>query len=176
MLFVFATTLLWQHGQALDGRKMDVLTALEATTLATLVRESESAWGYPLILTLHTIGLAMLVGTSAALDLRLLGVARGLPLRPLQAVFPLMWAGLVVNAATGVLLFAADATVKGAQPVFWVKLGCIALGVGAAVRIRAVVFAHADRAGVPAAARLLAVWSLAAWTGAIVAGRLMAYL
>jgi hypothetical protein len=44
------------------------------------------------------------------------------------------------------------------------------------VRIRAVVFAHADRAGVPAAARLLAVWSLAAWTGAIVAGRLMAYL
>src|SRR5688572_2935656 len=45
---------------------------------------AESIWAYPIILTLHTVGFGVLVGTSAFLDLRLLGVGAGVPLAPLE--------------------------------------------------------------------------------------------
>ena len=59
---------------------MEILTSLEHSGVATWIRESPSIWGYPTILTLHTVGLAVLVGANWALDLRLLGVARQIPL------------------------------------------------------------------------------------------------
>lgn len=164
---------------------VDWLKAIESTALATWVRESTSLWVYPLILTLHTVGLAMLVGTSAFIDARLMGWSR-LPLRPLGHMFGLVWGGLALNAASGTLLFMADASAKGVQATFWAKLACIATGVVLARRIQTTVFgprlddsappADADTEPAPPGARGLAALSLAAWLGAIVAGRLMAYL
>ena len=87
----------------------EYLTALEQTGLATWVRESNSLWAYPTVLTLHTVGLGVLVGANWALDFRLLGVAPRVPLAPLRRLFPLMWFGFWINAVTGVLLLMADA-------------------------------------------------------------------
>jgi hypothetical protein len=153
------------------------LTALQETRLALWVSGSASLLGYPAILTLHTIGLALLVGGAVAVDLRLLGVARAAPLDALPPLFRIMWAGLALNTVTGVLLFIADAVRKASQPVFAIKLLCIAAAVGVLVRIRAMVLhPRAAVTGVPARARALAVASLVLWAGAIGAGRLMAYL
>lgn len=148
---------------------------MEASGLATWVRESPSLWAYPTILTLHSIGLGIVVGGSVIVDLWLLGRARGLQPSDLSRLFPVIGWAFAVNALTGVLLFAADATRKGTQPIFIVKLGCIALALVVTLRSRTLLTAAgagADDSG----RKRLAVASLALWFGAIAAGRLMAYL
>ncbi len=97
---------------------MELLATLEASGFGTWLRESGSIWAYPAVLTLHTMGLGVLVGASTVLALRLLGCAPRIPLEPLQALFPIMWFGFWVNAITGVALFVADATTKGTTTVF----------------------------------------------------------
>jgi hypothetical protein len=158
---------------------MEVLGRLEASGFATWVRESGSLWAYPLILTLHTIGLSFLVGGKAVLDLRLLGFGRGISLGALGALFSMIWIGFLVNAASGAALFAADATVKARQGVFWLKLALIGLGVVNIRSTRAFLRREAvslEAGIVPPRGRMLAVASLAIWAAAITAGRLMAYL
>ena len=60
---------------------MDLLAAIENTGLGTWVRESTSIWAYPTIIFMHSVGLTIIVGLNAAIDLRLLGVAPRLPLK-----------------------------------------------------------------------------------------------
>ncbi len=81
---------------------------LENTAIGVWTRESPSIWAYPTVLTLHTIGLGMLVGANAIIDLRLLGFAPRLPLPSLSPLYRFMWAGLAIHAITGALLFAAN--------------------------------------------------------------------
>lgn len=153
---------------------------MEASGLGTWVRESPSIWAYPTILTLHSIGLGVVVGASVIIDLQLLGRARSLKATDLSGLFPVIWWGFVVNFLTGVLLFVADATRKAAQPVFYVKLACIAVALLVMLRSRTLIREGAgsgplhDRAMAPH--KTLAVLSLVLWLGAITAGRLMAYL
>src|SRR4030095_12116750 len=91
--------------------------------------ESNSIWAYPTMLTLHTIGLALLVGASAALDLRVLGWGDALALADLRPLFRWMWIGFWINALSGVGLLAADAPARAAAPMFLIKLGLVAIGV-----------------------------------------------
>lgn len=155
----------------------DGLLWLESTGLSTWVRESGSLWAYPMILATHTFGMSLLVGASAAVDLRLLGVAPQVPLRPLAELFRIVWLGAVLSGLSGLLLFAADATTKGATTVFFVKLSCIAGAVLVARRIqRALSGPGAESGEVAPGLALLAVTSLVLWGGAITAGRFMAYL
>jgi hypothetical protein len=149
---------------------------LEASALATWARQSPSIWAYPTILTLHTVGLGIVVGASAVVDLRLLGFAPRLRLGTLASLFTLLAWGFVLNAASGFILFIADATTKSVQPIFYVKLGLIVLALWATVLLRRTV--RADERGVgsiSARDRWLAGFSLLLWAGAITAGRLMAY-
>jgi hypothetical protein len=158
---------------------MELLGRVEASAFATWVRESGSLWGYPLILTLHTIGLSFLVGGKAVVDLRMLGFGRGISPAALGPLFSMMWIGFVVNAASGAALFAADATSKARQGVFWIKLMFIALGVVNIRSTRAFLTREGpslDAAVMPPRGRVLALASLAIWAAAITAGRLMAYL
>jgi hypothetical protein len=157
---------------------MGVLEAIEASGISTWVRESRSLFAYPMVLTLHTLGLSIIVGTSAVVDLRLLGVAAHVPLKPLKTLFPVMWIGFGVNAFSGVLLLARSATTVGISGVFWTKMVLIALSMWVLVRIKRKVFDgdSIDAGPIPNDARLLAFASILLWAAAITAGRLMAYI
>ena len=155
---------------------MELLTVLEDSAFSTWLRESTSLWAYPTILTLHTVGLAVLVGLNATVDLRVLGWARAIPIERLEAFFPAMWIGFWVNAVTGAMLFATVATTKGTATVFLIKLGLVAVGVTALLGLRRSMFREAAAPMITRAARSWAVASLAVWVAAIVTGRLMAYL
>lgn len=157
-------------------RAMNWLATLENTGLATWLRESGSIWAYPIVLTLHTAGMGVLVGANWALDLRLLGVAPSVPLAPLERLFSAMWAGFWVNAVTGVLLFMADATTKGSTSLFIVKLVIVAAAVAVAGLTRRYVYRPAPVHVVPMPAQVLAGLSIVLWLAAITAGRLMAYV
>ena len=156
---------------------MQFLTSIENTAFASWVRESSSLWAYPMILFLHTVGLGFLVGLNAAIDLRILGFARRMPLAPMVKFYRVMWIAFWINALSGTALLAADATTKLMNPVFYFKLGFIALAVINMILIRRRVFGNLslDLSPVAGGAKLLAVTSLIFWTGAITAGRLMAY-
>ncbi len=147
-----------------------VLVPLEQSGVAIWIRESGVLYGYPLILFLHTLGLSVLVGLNSAIDLRLLGVGSSIPLPSLEKTFLLMWAGLALNAATGSLLFMADATRHASNPAFYVKLVFVGLAVVTLVRIRSQVFRERGHG------KLLAAASLTCWFVALAAGRLMAYI
>ena len=161
-----------------NGRTSLFLLWLSSTSLARWINESETIFGYSGILFLHTLGLAVAVGASVVVNLRILGAAPRISVGALLPVFRFMWLGFVVNVLSGALLFAADAPRKAANPLFEFKLALIAVGVAVmALMERRLLQAQS---GAPLAApqtRLsrLAIASLVIWTAAIVAGRLVAY-
>jgi hypothetical protein len=156
---------------------MSILTSLEQSAFCAWVRESGSLFAYPGILFMHTLGLAMLVGPNAAIDLRILGVGPQLSLGPMKSLLRMMWVGFWINAVTGSILLVSDASTKLANPAFAVKMVLIALAVTDIFLLKRFVFGtgapEPQRAS--SLGKILAVVSLLLWTGAITAGRLMAY-
>jgi hypothetical protein len=153
----------------------DLLASLEASAFSTWLRESPSVWAYPTVLTLHTLGLGVLVGANWMVDLRVLGVARAVPIGILSRAFPIMWAGFWLNAISGVLLLVADPT-KGLIPIFLWKLGVIAVGVAFILLLKRKVYGRGvemDNASV--GVKTMAALSLVIWIAAIATGRWMAY-
>jgi hypothetical protein len=154
-----------------------ILGGIESSAVSTWLRESPSLHAFPLMLSLHAIGMGLAAGINAAIALRILGVARGVPLREMQPFLRVMWAGLWMNAASGVALLIAYPTKALTNPDFYLKMTFIAL---ALVIVRALdrrVF-HAGSAADASLTRMvrrLAMASLTCWSGAIIAGRLLAY-
>lgn len=156
---------------------VELLEAIQNTAFPTFIRESPSLMAYTLALSLHAMGLAVVVGLSTVVALRILGVAPTIPLAPLERLFPVMYVGFWVNALSGLALLFANLTGMLANPLFYVKLVLIAGGVLVMRLLRRNVFTARLAAGdgLPAAARKLAFASLACWAFALVAGRLTAY-
>ena len=142
------------------------------------MRESPSVWAFPTVLTLHTAGLAILVGASWLLDLRLLGItSRNTPLSNFNWVFPTIIIGLIVNLLTGVLLFIKNATTWGVAVPFFVKMLLVVISVVLLLPIRKYTLAgNGGNVKVGGSVRLLAIASILAWTAAVTAGRMLAYL
>jgi hypothetical protein len=149
---------------------------LQNSAFSAWVVGSDSIWAYPMILTMHTVGLGIVVGAAAVVDMRLLGIGPGIPLEEMRRVFPIFWLGFYINLVSGLMLFVSEAADKAAQPVFLVKLLLVAIGVVVTARIRRVAFGAGPVAAPAVRARTLAKLSLAVWAGTIVTGRLMAYL
>jgi len=155
----------------------EFLEAIENLGLSTWVRESPSKLAYPTVLFLHVIGMGVVAGISSMISLRLLGVSPKTPLKPLERLYPLMWWGFWVNAATGTALLMASASKRMLDPVFYIKMVFIFAGVALLQRTRNKVFRGLDQDGpLPENARALAWASLICWFGAITAGRLLAYI
>ena len=143
----------------------DFFLWLEVSALATWVREAPSIWAYATVLTLHTFGMGVLVGASAVLSLRLLGVGGAMPLAPMRLLFRVVWVGFWINLATGTLLFMADATTRGTQLLFIVKLMFVAVGVASVVQIeRRLYSANTEPVAVSGTVRGLAFLSLVLFT------------
>src|ERR1700680_1316504 len=153
------------------------LQAIEGTGFSTWLRESESPFPFYFVLLFHTFGLALLVGANAVVDLRLLGVARAIPLAPLKRLFRIMCIGFAMNAVTGILLVFAYPTKSLTNPDFYMKLALIGLSVWIMQRLSSQVVeaSSLSEADMMARGATLAKWSLILWFGAITAGRLLAY-
>lgn len=151
-----------------------VLAAVEASGLATALRFSR--WGYAAVNTAHVLGVALLVGSAVPLALRLLGLWRGVPLAGVAAILsPMAAAGLTLAILTGLLLFATRATEYGDMPLLWLKLALIAIGAVSAMAAHLAWGWRLERAP-PARRAPTGGISLAAWLGALTAGRLIAFV
>ena len=158
---------------------MEWLGTIEGSAFSTWLRESGSIWAYPTVLTLHTVGLGILVGAHWVLALRFLGAGAEVPPSAFERLFRYMWAGFSINLASGTMLLAADAATKASQRVFWVKMAFVLAGVVLVWVTRRSIYPRGhqlDTTGIPSHGRRLAVAAFVVWIGAITAGRLMAYL
>jgi hypothetical protein len=154
-----------------------MLEQLETSGLAIWV--AESLYGYPIVLGLHAIGLAIVVGLLIFVDLRLLNFLGDIRLSALLGPMKLAWFGFAVNALSGFALFSSQATYIIYSPPFLIKIGLVVLGAIIAFYIQrqATKNVAAWEAGsVPSSIKAAASISLLCWMGAIIAGRLIAYL
>jgi len=156
----------------------EMLTWLEGTTIATFVRESSSLLAYTTVLSLHAMGLAIVVGINTAISLRLLGFAPGIPVAPLIKLFPLMYLGFTINAISGVGLFMARANEMIGNSMFIAKIVLVLLGVVSIELLRTNVFSHGvvlESGSLPPRTKLFATLSIVCWALAIISGRLTSY-
>jgi hypothetical protein len=164
-------------GERRRSKMMGVLASLENSAFSMWLLGSDSVWAFPTVLTVHTLGVMLLAGASTAVGLRLLGVAREIPLDSLRPLFTVIWTGFGVNLVTGVMLFVADATRKATMPLFYFKLLVVAGGVASVwLARREVSMGGGTGPAVSARGRSLAIVSIVCWTAAMAAGRLLAYV
>lgn len=149
---------------------MGFLTWFEEGALGVFVRES--LWGYPITLSSHAVGMAIVVGVVVAINMRLLGFAKGISIASFDRVFLAGWVGFFINLISGLVLFAGSATEYIFQGAFQLKIGGILVG---GILLKVVM--NAVREGKDEMlVKGLSVACLASWGLAIVMGRLMAYL
>jgi hypothetical protein len=157
---------------------VEALEALERNALSVWIREFPSVFGFPTILFLHTLGLAMVAGVSIAIDLWILRGATTAATLRIGGLARTMWLGFGINAVSGVALLLAYPAKALTNWVFYLKMALVLLGVYMAARINRELTAG-DGAGPLAVAafdaRRWAAASLLIWAAAIVTGRLLAY-
>ncbi len=154
---------------------MQLLTAEQNSAFAYWLSQS----AYPIVITLHSIGMALLVGLLTLISLRVLGVAAGIPIRSLRRFMGWVWLGFWINAASGTLLFLISPVKFLHSGLFIFKLSFITAGLvtGAFMSSAALV---GDEYGVantpsPGWVKFLAGLTMLWWLCAIISGRLLAY-
>ena len=142
-----------------------------------LVAMRSSAWLFPMIASVHLLGLAMLGGAVLVVDLRLLGL--GLTRQPVavigRAAEPWLLASLLVMLPTGLLLFMCFATKYYYLTAFWVKAGCVLLALTLTFTVRRRVVLAGDARSSALARRLVAAASLSLWATVALAGRVIGF-
>jgi hypothetical protein len=157
---------------------MQLMMWVEQLSYSTWIRESNSLWAFPMFLFAHTLGMSIVAGGAAMISMALLGLWPNTSLRPLDRLYPYMMVGFALNAFTGLSIFMKDATVYSRNLDLYLKLLFIAVGMILLFRIRRTVLRapDVDNRPLPPAARILAWATLFCWLGAIVTGRLIAYV
>jgi uncharacterized protein YneF (UPF0154 family) len=156
----------------------DFLVFLENMAFSRWVKDAPTIWAFPTILIVHTLGMSIVAGVSAMLSFIMLGFWPAVPMKPLARVFPLLWFGFGINAVSGTMMLVADATTKLTTPDFYIKMAFVIIGFFVLLRMRRQIFddPQLDQAPLSGNAKVLAWASLACWFGAIISGRLLAYV
>jgi len=146
----------------------------EASGIQTFMN---TAWGWPVIESLHFTALAILLGTVGLFDLRLLGVARGISMVALHRFVPFGVGAIVANALTGAMFLVSAPDQYVYNPAFQLKVACMLVAL-----LNVIVFYSkpvqtmktlGPEADAPRAIKLIAAISLVSWCGVIVFGRLI---
>jgi hypothetical protein len=154
-----------------------VLEFLKVSPIGAFVRDT--TWAFPTLQSLHFIGMTMLVGVVGAIDLRVLGVARGLPIHPLHRLLPVAFIGFAINLTTGFFFFCHDPYVYAFNASFRLKMLLIVVAGLNALWFQLGVFIDVDKwgPGIEASrlAKVISALSIIIWFGVIMAGRFIAF-
>lgn len=140
---------------------------VEASALGGAIRRS--VWLYPTINVLHVLGVMALFAAVAAMDIRILRDGPAAARATVDRIRPWAAAALVLQIATGFLLYVPEATHIGGNPVLQIKLGAIAVALINVIVLEYALRNHAQ------AARSAALASLVLWLAVAALGRLIAY-
>ncbi len=141
---------------------------------------ADSIWAYPIVLATHAVGMSIVVGTIIIIDLRVLGYASQVRLTSFNNVLIATWFGAILNFLSGVALFTVDPEHFLYHPIFWTKIGLVIAGLLFVYLLLRELKASgqdtSERIESSRKAKTIASLSMLLWLGAIVAGRLIAYV
>lgn len=150
---------------------------LRGITVTTAFMHSK--WGWPMAQIIHFVGLSLLIGTIFMFDLRMLGMAKGIPIAALHKLVPWGVSGFAMNVITGFMFLTATPDQYVYNSAFQWKMIFMALAGLNILIFYLFTFGKAKLAGAgggaPAMAKLAAAASLVLWTGIIVFGRMIAF-
>lgn len=159
----------------LTGGLFAILAAVERLPAVGALKAS--FYAYPLVNALHILSIGMLVGAVTLMDLRILGLARGVEREPfLRVMRAAVAVAFPVAVLTGLALFSVRAGEYAQNPAFQAKLALLALAGLNFLAFRRIAAPAAAGAPYPAAAKALAALSLALWPAILVAGRFIGFL
>jgi hypothetical protein len=146
---------------------------IEESGLSMWVRDNPF-WA---ILSIHALGMALLVGASTIIDLRILGVAKNLPIAPLKRLYGVIWFGFWIQVISGALLLIGYPTKSFTNLDFYLKLVLIAFGMVATIKLKTRIFTdpNMSESDMMIRGKALAIWSLVFWLGAVTSARMLAY-
>ena len=153
-----------------------VQTFARATSVAAMMK---TAWGWPIAESVHFIGLCMLVGAIFLFDLRLLGVARRIPIGALHKLVPWGVLGFALTVGSGSLFVMTEPDQYVYNPAFHLKvLFMVTAGLNASAfyitSYRAATSPGAPD-DAPRIAKIIAIASITLWLGVIISGRLLTF-
>jgi hypothetical protein len=155
-----------------------VLAGLENSQFSTWIRTE--LWGWPLALTLHEFGTALVLGFIFIICLRLFGIFETIPYSSLNRLFPVIWAAVALQVLTGLALWMAKPTRYVADVAFLLKVLFVIIGIVLTSYLSGFVKREAgswEQGGaVSAPAFKFVAPSVLVWCIVLVAGRLTAYL
>ena len=139
-----------------------------------------ASWLWPACESLHFVGLCMLIGGAGLLDLRLMGMFRGLAIRHIKAMMPWAIGGFLINAVTGALFLIMQPHLYVSSAVWWSKVAFIIVAAANALffetRLALPALAIDPDADTPRAMKLVGACSLLSWFAVLYCGRMLPYL
>jgi uncharacterized protein DUF6644 len=158
---------------------LNICTWVEGTPIGLFVRES--LWGFPTLVAIHIMGLAVSAGMVVWFDLRLLGWSmRGSPVSVVyRQLMPWAFGGFFVMFVTGSMLLTGAAVAAYGNLYFRVKVSALVLA-----GVNALVYHTVTERSIkdwneatlpPLPVRLAGLISVVLWTTVILAGRMMSY-
>jgi len=139
--------------------------------MAEFIKQS---WVFPVVQSIHLIGLTMLVGSIGLVDLRLLGIGRRQPIADFASdLAPWINGGLLTVLVTGPVMFGSDFARYMNNPAFLLKMGLLAVALAGQFTLHRRVVREV---GTSSASRqkMAAVLSLIVWSSIVLAGRAIA--
>jgi hypothetical protein len=150
------------------------------STSLSLALEGQAPWLWPFCETLHFVGLALLLGIAGYFDLRLLGFSRRVPIAVVKDFMPWAMVGFGLCLVSGLVFLISEPAPYLVSPVWWPKVACLVLAGANAVLFETVFAKGINRiaagAPTPFAYKVIALTSLASWTGVLVFGRLLGFV
>lgn len=137
-----------------------------------------TAWGWPSIESVHFLGLTLLYGSIVVWDLRLLGLAKSVPIAAFHRLVPFAVLGFAINIASGSMFLMTEADQYVYNPAFHMKLLFLGLAGLNVLIFYATVFRRVDAQGpgtAPLSFKVSGAVSLVCWTGVIICGRLITF-
>ena len=155
-----------------------MLESLGSSQISALIRTE--LWGWPLALTLHALGTALVLGLIFIISLRLLGLFELIPIRSLSKLFPIVWGALALQIITGLVLWVAKPAQYVADGAFLLKILLIVVGAVLMSNLSKMIAREGaswdTNGGMPARGLRFVATTLVVWCVVLVAGRLTGYL
>jgi uncharacterized membrane protein len=179
-LLAFATV---SRAAALGGeiRHPEIRVTQEAAAeqfgrlVGNLVRDTP--WIWVASETLHFLGLSMLIGVVLFVDLRMLGIIRGITFRAMDRLLPWAILGFGINTITGMLFFAAASGQYTDNPAFYWKLIFLMLaGANTLYFTFDNTWQRTDDGEAPALSKVLAVSAMLLWIGVMFWGSMLPFI
>ena len=161
----------------LDSALQTLEVALRTSPPGVWIRHS--VWGWPVLESLHFIGMSVLIGTIGLFDLRLLGFARGVPYAALHRLIPLGIGAYTLNLLTGLCFLSGMPDQYLWNPAFRFKVLFMAVAGLNVLFFYSRVFSRLQTlppdSAPPFGARVAGAVSLTMWIGVMSAGRLLTF-